>query len=64
MRVLKYLRREGCAWNKNAALKAAEGGHLETLRWLRYKGCPWDEAACRSHGKPNIVRWMDFLDAL
>ena len=64
LRVLKYLRREGCAWNKNAALKAAEGGHLETLRWLRYKGCPWDEAACRSHGKPNIVRWMDDLDAL
>ena len=25
---------------------------------------PLGRAACRSHGKPNIVRWMDELDAL
>ena len=48
----------------NTTLCAAKGGHLKVFQWLRCVACPWSEEACRREGKPNIVRWMDELNAL
>jgi len=40
--VLKWLRANGCPWDKRTCECAAKGGHLEALRWARANGCPMD----------------------
>ena len=60
MEILKWLRSEGCPWDKWACADAASGGHLETLKWLRSEGCPWDEETCEWaawKGHLNVLRW-------
>ena len=61
--VLKYLRQKGYPWEETT-LCAAIGGHLEMLQWCLSNGCPFNERACRAEGKPNIVRWLDELNAI
>ena len=46
LRVLRYLRSEGHAWNHRTCAAAARGGHLECLVYARENGCPWDEFTC------------------
>ena len=43
---LRWARENGCAWNADACLCAAQTGHLEVLQWLRANGCPWDAETC------------------
>ena len=62
--VLKSLRQMRYPMSANTTLCAAKGGHLKVFQWLRCVACPWSEEACRREGKPNIVRWMDELNAL
>ena len=38
--MLKWLRAEGCPWDKWACEFAAKGGHQEVLKWLKDHGCP------------------------
>ena len=42
MEVLKWLRSEGCPWDKNTCSYAAEGGHLDVLEWAIDNGCPYE----------------------
>ena len=62
MEVLKWLRSEGCPWDKYVCRGAARGGHLEILKWLRSQDppCPWhkivcDIAAVRNH--LDVLQW-------
>ena len=36
----------GCPWNPNACLYAAQSGHLPALQYLHENGCPWDSDTC------------------
>jgi hypothetical protein len=41
LRVLQYLREQGCTWGIRVCSAAAESGDLAVLRWLHEQGCPW-----------------------
>ena len=59
--VLKWLRSEGCPWDRLACWGAAQGGHLEVLKWLRKEGCPWNEEVCAGAalgGQLEVLKWL------
>ena len=58
MEIMKWLRRERCAWDASACTGAAKGGHLEVLKWLRSEGCPWDWRAWRSAAE-STREWLE-----
>ena len=62
LEVLKYLHQNGCPWNEDACLEAAECGHFEILKYLLQNGCPWNEEACLEAAKRNghlkVVKWF------
>ena len=60
MEVLRWARANGCEWNEEACLGAAQRGHLVVLQWLRSNGCPWDSDTCYhavEEGHVNVLRW-------
>jgi hypothetical protein len=71
LRVLRYLRSKGHAWNRRTCVAAARGGHLQCLVYAREKGCPWDEWTCAlaargghleclEYARENRCRWDDW----
>ena len=64
MEVLRWLRSEGCPWDKDTCYYAVLGGQLEVLKWLRSEGCPWDEGTCAATAESEkyndleILRWL------
>ncbi len=38
--MLQWARANGCPWDDDTCMHAAEGGHLALLAWLRAQGCP------------------------
>ena len=61
LRVLQYLREEGCPWDMWTCYSAAQYGHLECLRYARENGCPWDEETCSraaSGGRLECLRYL------
>ena len=54
--MLQWLREDGCPWDENICMAAAEGGHLEMLLWARANGCPWDEYT-RIYAKGLVLEW-------
>jgi len=44
LEVLKWLRANGCPWDKQTCYIAAHGGHLEVLKRARANGCEWSPA--------------------
>lgn len=46
LHVLKWLRANGCPWNRYTATSAASGGFTDVLYWARTNGCEWNEDAC------------------
>ena len=42
MEVLRWLRSEGCPWNKDTCTAAAVKGHLDVLKYAHENGRPWD----------------------
>ena len=38
--MLKYLRENGCPWDEQTCLAAAEMGHLDVLKYAHENGCP------------------------
>ena len=44
--MLQYLHENGCPWNSETCLYAADNGHLPALKYLHENGCPWDEGTC------------------
>lgn len=58
--VLKWERENGCAWNKNTCLSAADNGHLKVLKWARDNCCAWDEKICSAAAKSwhlKVLKW-------
>jgi len=58
---LKWLRSEGCPWNKMTCYAAAEGGHLEMLKWLRSEACPWDKWTCEAAAEGGHLEMLNWL---
>ena len=41
LELVRWLRGEGCPWNRWTCYWAVIKGHEEVLRWVRENGCPW-----------------------
>ena len=46
LELLKFLRVQGCPWDRSTCSEAAKNGHLECLKYLHENGCPWDGFTC------------------
>ena len=46
LELLKFLRVQGCPWDRSTCSEAAKYGHLECLKYAHENGCPWDEKTC------------------
>jgi hypothetical protein len=60
LKLLKWTRKNGFAWNKTTCESAAAGGNLKILKWARKNECPWDENTCTeaaSTGHLEILKW-------
>jgi len=43
LELVRWLRGEGCNWDKFTCYCAVNKGHVEVLRWVREHGCPWED---------------------
>jgi len=41
--VLKWLREQGCPWDKYTCIQAAYYDHYQVVIWAKVNGCPTDE---------------------
>ena len=57
--LVRWLRGEGCPWDKWTCYFAAQRGHVETLRWARENGCPWD-----AYTRDRAARELGYTDDL
>lgn len=59
--MVKWLRQEGCMWDKDKMSVAATiGGNLDILKFVLNEGCPWDPYAvfiARRNNKPEILQF-------
>ena len=42
LRVLKWLSKQDCPWDRRTYREVDMNGHLELLKWVRDHGCQWD----------------------
>ena len=42
LKLVQWMRGEGCEWDLGTCLNAVAGGHVRVLRWARENGCKWD----------------------
>ena len=45
LRLVQWLRGEGCPWDSWTCTRAVERGHAAVLRWARENGCEWNRWA-------------------
>eukprot|EP00173_Palmaria_palmata_P000761 Plantae.Rhodophyta-Palmaria_palmata.ctg13768.p1 GENE.Plantae.Rhodophyta-Palmaria_palmata.ctg13768~~Plantae.Rhodophyta-Palmaria_palmata.ctg13768.p1 ORF type:complete len:319 (-),score=6.47 Plantae.Rhodophyta-Palmaria_palmata.ctg13768:57-941(-) len=60
LKMIQWLRTNGCPWNETCMELAAGGGHLEALQWMRANGCPWDAtciAEAARYGQLEVIKW-------
>lgn len=61
--LMKYLKSQGCRWDKRVCWMAAHNGHLEALKWARSERCPWDpKLALEVAKKWNHTQVVDYLE--
>ena len=61
LELLKWMRENGCPWDKFTCSAAAHGGQLEVLQWARANRCPWDEYTCTCaarRGNLQLLQWL------
>lgn len=46
LHILKWLRMNGCPWNRYTITSAASGGYTDVIYWARTNGGEWCEDAC------------------
>jgi len=46
LKILTYLRDNGCPMDYVACSYAAATGHFDVLKWLHENGCPWNKDTC------------------
>jgi ankyrin repeat protein len=59
--MVKYLRANGCQWNREACDRAALQGHLKMLNFLHVNGCNWDDntfLAALKGGNRNVIEYL------
>lgn len=59
--VMKWLKDNGCPFNKETFSWAAYNGNLENMKWLHSNGCPWDPWTFASAAKKGILKNMKWL---
>ena len=60
LELVRWLRGEGCPWDRWTCNFAASAGQLGILQWLRANGCPWDARTCNEAAKCGhleTLRW-------
>ena len=61
LELVRWLRGEGCPWNRSVPADAAHRGHLKILQWARADGCRWNTNTCASAargGKLATLQWL------
>ena len=59
LKVLQWLRSNGCPWNSRTCENAARLGRFKTLCWALENGCPWDVEECYRTADHEIKEWID-----
>ena len=59
LELVKWLRGEGCPWNRWTCHWAVRDGHVEVLRWARANGCPW-----RAYTRNQAAAELGYTDDL
>ena len=60
LRLLCWVREQGCQWDSETCALAAQGGHLEVLQWARANGAPWNVSVCSNaaeNGHLEVLQW-------
>jgi uncharacterized protein YciI len=61
LKLLKWLREQGCPWDHETFVSAVRFGNIEILDWLYQKKCPWSRVASKSaleSGNWDVLRWL------
>ena len=58
--LLKFLRENGCPWDRFTCYKAAENGHLECLKYAHENGCPWGWKICSSAAENGDLECLKY----
>jgi hypothetical protein len=61
LKMLQWLRANGCPWREETCEVAASNGHLEVLQWARANGAPCDYRTCMEaayRGHLEVMQWM------
>ncbi|PNH10598.1 Ankyrin repeat domain-containing protein [Tetrabaena socialis] len=61
LEVCRWLRRQGCSWDRWTLDEAAKGGHQDVCEWLLASGCPWSMEAAGKAARGGHVGLMDWL---
>src|SRR5271170_7483795 len=59
-KLLKWVRKNGCAWGNYTCSHAAKKGHFDILKWAIKNGCGWNELTCARaarKGHFDILKW-------
>lgn len=59
--LVKWLRKQGCAWDCDAFKASAEYGNIENMKWLKEQGCLWNPdtfAYAAKYGNLDIMKWL------
>ena len=49
----EILTMNGCYWNEDVCIVAAQEGHLEVLKYAHENGCDWNEMTCAAQEGPE-----------
>ena len=60
--LLKWLRNEGCPWDKETIWFAARNGRVDLMTWCLQNDCPWSGACVCTSGmdaqhKDLLINW-------
>src|SRR5438128_1996821 len=61
LKLLQWLKANGCSWNGSTCSYAAYNGHLEILKWLKVDGCYWNTYTCADaalNGHLEVLKWL------
>ena len=56
MKVLQYMKDNGCPIDNTACDAAARKGNLQLLKWLRENGFPWDSDTTKEAAMKKLLK--------
>ena len=57
---MKYAHENGCPWDADTCMEAAENGNLECLIYAHEHGCHWDEYTCYMAAKNGHLNCLKY----